>query len=51
MIVHVNPIWTGLFANLKRTGGQNGPLSKMAISSQITMKLVKDIFWVEIFTN
>ena len=24
--VNVNPIWTGLFANLKRLGEQNGPL-------------------------
>ena len=38
-------------ANLKRLGGQNGPLPNFAISSQMTMKLGKVILWVEIFTN
>ena len=50
---HFNPIWTGLFANLKRLGGgQNGPFPpNLAISRQMTMKLGKDILWVEIVTN
>ena len=47
------PVWTGLFANLKRLGGggQNGPPPNLAISRQMTMKLGKDILWVEILTN
>ena len=44
----LNPIWTGLFANLKRLGGQPPP--NFAISGQKTMKLAKGILWVEIFT-
>ena len=44
---HINPIWTQLFANLKRLGGPRN----LAISSQMTMKLGKGILWVEIFTN
>ena len=52
---HFNPIWTGLFANLKRLGGGHfappPPPRNLAISSQIIMKLSKDILWVEIFTN
>ena len=48
----INPIWTGLFAKLKRLGGgQNGPPPNLAISSQMTMKLGKGILWAEIFTN
>ena len=49
----LNPIWIGLFANLKAWGGGKmpPPLPKLAISSQVTMKLGKDILWVEIFTN
>ena len=47
-----NPIWTGHFDNLKRPGeGQFGPPLNLAISSQITMKLGKDILWVETVTN
>ena len=48
----LNPIWTGLFANLKNwgEGGKMAPSPNLAISSQITMKLGKDILWVEIFT-
>ena len=46
-----NPIWAGLFANLKRLGGHFGPPPNLAISSQMTMKLSKGILWVEIFTN
>ena len=49
-----NPIWTGLFANLKDWGGgilPSLPPPKLAISSQMTMKHGKDILWVEIFTN
>ena len=47
-----NPIWTGLFANLKRLGGAFAPPPpNLAISSQKTMKLGKGILWVEIFTN
>ena len=50
----VNPIWTGLFANLNRLrggGGAKWPPPNLAISSQMTMKRGKDILWVEIFTN
>ena len=49
----LNPIWTQLFANLKRLGGGAFwlPPSNLAISSQKTMKLGKGILWVEIFTN
>ena len=49
----INPIWTGLFANLKRLwgGGQNASPPNLAISSQKTIKLCKDILWVEIFSN
>ena len=36
-----NPIWTGLFANLKRLGGAKWPPPNSAISSQMTMKLVR----------
>ena len=32
-------------------GGQNGPPLDVAISSQMMMKLSKDILWVEIFRN
>ena len=47
-----NPTWTGLFANLKgRGGGAKWPPPNLAISSQITMKLGRDILWVEIFAN
>ena len=42
---------TGLFANLKRLGGQNGLPPNLAISSQMTMKLGKDITWEEIFID
>ena len=42
----INPIWTGLFANLK-----DWPPPNLAISCQMTMKLGKDILWVEIFTK
>ena len=54
-----NPIWTGLFANLKRLGWRAKcsppppppPPPNLAISSQMTMKVGKDIIWVEIFKN
>ena len=46
-----NPIWTGLFANLRKLGRQNGPPPNLAVSSQMTMKLGKGILWVEIFEN
>ena len=39
----INPIYTGLFANLKRLGGGNIPPPKLAISIQMTMKLGKNI--------
>ena len=45
-----NPIWTGLFAYLKRLGGKIPP-HNLAIASQMTMKLGKVILRVEIFTN
>ena len=47
--IEINPIWTGLFANLikRLRGGQNGPPPNLAISSHMTMKLGKD--WK--FTN
>ena len=47
-------IWTGLFANLKKIGGRGGGNElppNLAISCQMTIKLGKDILWVEIFTN
>ena len=50
----INPIWNGLFANLKRLGGgilPPPPPPNLTISSQKTMKLGKGILWVEIFTN
>ena len=51
-LLWINPIWTGLFANLKRLRGQNAPhLPNLAISSYITMKIGRGILWVEIFTN
>ena len=43
---NLNPIWTGLFADLKSLWGTN-----LVISSQKTVKLGKGILWVEIFTN
>ena len=48
----LNPILTGLFANLKRLGG-GGKMAppNLAISGQMTMKLGKNILWVEILTN
>ena len=51
----INPIWTGHFANLKkRWGGGRGvanwPSPNLAISSQITIKLGKDLLSV-VFTN
>ena len=48
---NLKPIWTGLFANLKRLGGAKWPTPNLAISGQMTMKLGKVILWVEIFTN
>ena len=48
---YINPIWTGLFANLKRLGGAFCPPPNFAISSQKRMKLGKGILRVEIFTN
>ena len=32
-------------------GGQNSPLPNLDILSQMTMKVGKNILWVEIFTN
>ena len=50
-IIIINPIWTGLFANLKRLGGGGGgsilaPYPNLAISSQKMMKLGKGILKV-----
>ena len=43
-IIIINPIWTGLFANLKRLGGSIlAPYPNLAISSQKIMKLGKGI--------
>ena len=39
------------FCQHKKTGGQNGPLPNFSISSQMTIKLGKDILWGEIFVN
>ena len=40
------------FSNLKRLGGGSDPLPpNFAISSQMTMKLAKDILLVQIFTT
>ena len=52
-MLELNPIWTGLFANLKRLGGGAfcSPPLNFAISSQKMMKLGKSILWVEVFTN
>ena len=51
--IWINPIWTGLFQPKETWGaGKMTPSPRnFAISSQITMKLVKVIRWVEIFTN
>ena len=47
----LKPIWTGIFASLRDWGGgQNAP-PNLAISSQMMMKVGKNILWVEIFTN
>ena len=50
-----NPMWSRLFANLKRLGGGGGerewPPPNLAISSQMMMKLDKGIPWLENFTN
>ena len=51
MRVSFYPIWTGLVANLKRPETFLLPPPNLAISSQMTMKLGKDILWVGIFTN
>ena len=52
MTFDLTSFWTGFFANLKRLGGrQNASLPNLAVSSQMTMKLGKDILWVEIFPN
>ena len=48
---HLKPIWTGLFANLERLEGHFGPPPNLAISSQMTMKLGKNVLWIKIFTN
>ena len=50
-----NPILMA-FCQPKITGGwqlagQNGRLLNSVISSQMAVKLIKDILWVEIFTN
>ena len=48
MLYHVNPIWTGLFADLKRLGGgAKWPPPNVAISTQMIMKLGNDILWVD----
>ena len=45
----LNPIWTGLFAYLKTLGGggQNTPVTNLAVSTLMTMKLGRDILWVK----
>ena len=44
--------WAFCQPNLKRLGGGHfGPPPNLAISSQITITLGKDILWVQIFTN
>ena len=51
----LNPtcIWTGIFASLERLGrgAKIPPLPNLDILSQMTMKVGKNILWVEIFTN
>ena len=42
-LIEINPIWTGLFANLKRLAGQMALPPNLAISSQMMMKLSKDM--------
>ena len=50
-----NPVWTGVFPNLKRLGwwggGENSSPPNLAISSQMMMKLGMDILWVKILSN
>ena len=46
-----SPTWTGRFANLKRLGGGGNAPPNLAISSQLTMKLGKDMLWLEIFIS
>ena len=41
----------GFFCQPIKTGGQNAPPPDFSISSQMTMKLGKDILWGEIFVN
>ena len=50
--LRVNPTWTRLFSDLKRLTGAKCPSPpNLAISSQMTMKLGRDIPMVEIFIN
>ena len=54
MEAELNTIWTGLLCQPEKTGEGGvgfGAPPNLAISSQMTMKLGKDILWVEIFTN
>ena len=53
MTFDLTPFCTGFFANLKRLGGGEAKWlpPNLDISSQMTMKLGKDILWVENFTN
>ena len=46
-----NPIWTGLFENLRHFAPPPSPPPNLVISSQMMMKFGKDILWLEIFTN
>ena len=51
ILQRLNPIWTGLFADLKDWDeGILVPLHNLEISSQKTMKHGKGILWAEIFT-
>ena len=47
----INPTWTELSANLKDWGAKMLPPPNLAISSQMTMKLGRDILWIKILTN
>ena len=49
MITDFNPIWTGLFENLKRLRAKCPLPPILAISSQMTMKLGRAICTIKIF--
>ena len=53
--LNINPIWA-FWQHKKTEGGGDGempppPPYNLAISSQMTMKVCKDILWIKIFIN